>query len=298
MALTTLLLFTLAGCDRGGSWLDRESLSCSADAYDWFGGLSLYLDQGELSDGIVDFEYAAPQDYIAKISGSYDAVGGDYDYSVVYSGYYLETDAVSGYGSVYHNGSVDLLHTVVRTDILGSTSSFQVREERYGCDGKARRYSLPQGQGDAPALLDTTWYTIASADQVDYSLEEADGSGGVTGSWWSDLSATYVEDYGADWYAEGSSYASGERYKSFTSEDDIYRYTGTVDYSPDGGQIWDYEARYQTGEQQVVFSVYKDISYSGTGTAVWTYADRTCEVTYGADGSCSYTCTDGEVGRC
>lgn len=297
MALMTLTLLALTGCDKGGAWLDREALSCSQDPYDWFGGMSIYLDNGEVADEAVTFDWAPPQGYIANISGSYDAVSGDYSYTVIYSGYYLETDQVSGYGTIYHNGAVDLLHTVNRTDILGNSSSFQVREERYGCEGISDRYSVPQGTQGEAELLDATSYTIASGDRVNYTREEADGSGVTTGSWWSDLSHTYTEDYGDSWYADGTEYPNGDRAEEFSSKDDTYSYAGAVEYKANGRQIWDYVAR-RIGEMQVEFSVYKDINYNGTGSAVWTYDDRTCNVTYQLNGGCEYTCTDGDAGEC
>jgi len=294
MYLTALTLLAVTGCADKGAWLDRDDMACAADPYDWFGGLSVYLDSGEVGESAVTFNYAAPQGYISSVAGRFDINTGDYNYTVTYSNYFLQTDVVTGYGTVYHNGAVDLLETVERTDLAGAVTTWQAREERYGCDGFRQNYTDPKvGQ---PEFIDETAYTIVSADKVTWSRTDVDGGGLLSGQHWSDLTQTYTLDYGEGWYAAGTELPNGSRTDEFESILGDRRYTGTVEYSSTGDELQIYSAR-EVGSPAVLWRVQKDLNRVGVGSATFTYDDgSTCDVTYTIAGDCEYSCSAGGSG--
>jgi hypothetical protein len=283
----------LTGCaTEDGAWIYAEEVSCSSNPYSWFGGLSLYMDKGTVGDSSVSFNFGPPQDYISNVAGSYNTTSGDYSYTVTYGDYYLASDYVSGYGTVFHNGAVDILHTIETTDSLGDVDSVQVREERYACEGRTERYST----GAASQRLMVTDYQIISPTQVNYYSDDEVYGGTISGAWWSDYSTTFTEDYGDDWYSEGVKYKTGEAYEEFTQVGSSYKYIGSITTRANGTQIQDYEIR-ELDSPEVVATVHREIRYNGAGTASYEYSDgTTCDADYKADGTCSYECSDGSSG--
>jgi len=294
MYLTALTLLAATGCSSNGAWLDRKEMSCAADPFDWFGGLSVYLDSGEVGESAVTFNYAAPQGYIDRVAGQYNTSTGDYNYTITYNNYFLQTDVVTGYGTVYHNGALDILETVERTNLAGTTSTWQVREERFVCDGVRQTYTAPKvGQSE---FIDETSYKLVSADKVSYSREDTDNGGFISGQYLSDLTHTYVLDYGDEWYSVGTELPNGSRSDEFEAIIGDQRYSGTIDYTSTGEQTQIYSVR-EVGSPAVLWRVNKELNRVGLGTAKFTYTGGdSCDVTYAASGDCEYSCSDGSSG--
>src|SRR4051812_11062603 len=101
--MTLLGLLLLPGCS---SWIDQES-GCGFAVYSWSDDLLAHILTG---DGSGAFDYDPDDTPRNDIKGMYDPANGDYDWSESYANsYYIKHTDVSGFGTVYHNGNLDLL---------------------------------------------------------------------------------------------------------------------------------------------------------------------------------------------
>ena len=283
-----------AGCSKNGAWLDAKDLGCGRNPFEWFGGLSRHLDFGDVGEGEVAFNYDPPEVRMSSITGLYNTSTGDFSYTISYQDHYLTQDSVSGYGTVFQNGAIDVLYTVTRTDILGAVEVFNMREERYACEGYIERWDLEEDAEDS-----LTWrsdYVIAEADRVDYETEYVGIDGFRSGDWASNLSDTYYEELylaDEDYYAEGVEYGNGsveENLARYFSDIELYGFRAITTV---GDETSDYTG-YESDETDVYVNVHEEFTYDGAGIASYDYVDgESCEYVYESDGSCSTDCSGG-----
>lgn len=287
------------GCNKGGAWLDPDELSCGRNPFDWFGGLSRHVDRGEVGEGEVSFDYAPPEERIGSIYGVYNTSSGDFSYTANYLDYYLDQDNFSGYGTVFQNGALDILYTVTRSDVLGAVEVYEVREERYACEGYIERWAV--GDGGETSLAERVDYVIADDGRVDYDVSRDGADGYRSGSWSSDMSDDYYDEWylaDEDYFAEGVATGAGE------VNEDLARFFPDVEYYGDSSySIWGDETSnytgYQPGDEDVYVTVYQALDYDGSGGASYQYADGdTCDITFYTDGSCDEDCTGGRTYGC
>ncbi len=283
-ALLIAVAFVLPGC---ATWIDQEP-GCTFDVFDWSDDLLSNIMSG---DGSGAFDYDPEDTPRNNIKGSYDVDSGDYMWSIDYAASYFIIDGkVSGYGTAYHNGDLDILQATTSTDVLGAQFVVNERTRREGCKMTSELWS----QDDQSDLL-TQVGTYKSASDYEWS---ADVSGYTyKGSWHANLSRTETL------VADDGSYSSQITTKpEGTASGDIaftqggYDFSGTYKRRFDGGVE---EALTETKNGDAVATIATDYNYDGSGTETQSYADGTrCDFTTTADQTCSYTCSDGSSGGC
>lgn len=284
---TIAALALLGGAPGCATWIDQEP-GCRFNVYDWSDDLLAHIMAGP-GDGSFDYD---PEDTPRQgLTGSYDIDTGDYAWSIDYaSSYFIRVATVSGYGTAYHTGNLDILQTTTATDVLGQDMTWNERTLREGCSMTTQSWSAD----DQSDLIEQTGTYVAdnayewSADISGYTYE---------GSWHQNLSRT--ETITAD---DGSYYSQITTKPEGTAEGDIaftdsgYDYEGTTLRRFDGGEE-DALAVSQNGQK--VADIRTNYAYDGSGTATYAYTDgSTCNLTVDTSGSCSYTCSDGSSGSC
>jgi hypothetical protein len=298
-------LVLLPACDPKGAGVEAdEDLACEYDPHDWWENAFTSLRAAD-ADG--HFDYDPWGEVMTGRAGDYDAVTGDFAWSTAYHAEhpYVGTD-VTGYGTIYANGDLDLVAKSVYNDVLGATWAEQTRTWREGCAGWTRRSELAV---DAPAdaepdpWADTfTWdVTIVSDDQVDYhtELEEEYGlyvsdststpeiaSQGTVdyadGGYVSETTTLYDGTGGATWAQYGAAFG------------DTADFIGTDTYYLNGSIFKEYDV-YEAGTSNVEAEIELLYLYDGSATGTYTgyYQGRTytCEITITEGGeSCTMDC--------
>lgn len=282
------MLLLLLGCDTlDPTWIDQRP-ACAAEPYTWADDLESWVLAGP-GDGSFDLDPA--DEPRTGLSGSYDPATGDFAWSVAFADeYWLDSSEVSdGFGTAWHNGDLDVEFTVQTTDMLGNSSSTGNRVLREGC--AETRWSW-DATADEPTFteLNGTW----SAHSFDWTV--ASDSAEWSGSLADDLTRT------TDYVVEGDDehvvdHPDGTSDREFAITGDTYDYAGSSHTAFDGSYTSDY-AITQNGKS--VCDVTEAHDYSGDGTAHYDCGNDSfdCDYTVKDDGSCSYTCTDGEKGSC
>ncbi|MCB9759377.1 MAG: hypothetical protein H6739_06015 [Alphaproteobacteria bacterium] len=295
-----LAIALLPGC-LGGTYLDRD-LACEYDVFNWLGGLSRHADVGESDGDLIRFDYPTNEAWITRINGRYNTLDGEfsvqYDY---FDGYFMSVYEAEGYGTVYTDGDLDVLSTVYEEDVLGDSVLYQERHLRSGCDGTIRtRY--PEGSSRTPY---TTNYTIVSDTQVDYdSVIDYDDGGRVTREWTMndalDVAGTVVSDAdGVNYSSEYTQDVDANFESTWTQESTDFDYVGTTTRDVTGFNVQEYDG-VEHGTGNVLFHLRSERNYDGSGTGSYQdfTQDLTCDVTYGSNGSCDLSCSNGYEGRC
>lgn len=282
VALASLL--ALSGC---ATWIDQEP-GCQFSVYDWSDDLLSHIMTG---DGSGEFDYDPEDTPRNSIKGAYDVQSGDYAWSIDYAqSYFLIDGQVSGYGTAYHNGDLDVLQATTFTDVLGDQYLVNERTKRTGCKMTSETWS-----DDNLSDLFTQTGTYTDATTYEWS---ADVSGYTwQGSWHANLSRTETVE------ANDGSYSSQITTKpEGTADGDIaftsggYDYAGTYKRRFDGGEE---QALTQSDNGETVATIATDYNYDGSGTATYSYPDGSrCDLTVDVSQDCTYTCSDGSSGSC
>jgi hypothetical protein len=281
-----MFLLALVACT---SWIDQRP-ACKYDVYEWSDDLLAHILTGE-GDGAFDYD---PEDVPRqKLTGSYKPASGNFAWEAAYAqDYWLHAAEVSGYGTAYHNGNLDVLYTETLTDALGEVSSTEHRVYRKGC-----------------SVVTDTWITGDEQNAIERTGE-------------------YDSDDSYHWEADipGYHFQGGMRRNlstTFNQDAENGTYSESYAWSPDGTAegVWSgdcvdtgcncdasYLVRFDGGEESDIhitcdgepYAEYHGIyEYSGAGTAHYDYADgSTCDLISDDDGSCRYTCSDGSQGNC
>jgi hypothetical protein len=283
-----LVLISLFGCS---AWIDQEP-ACDQDVYAWSDDLLAYVLTG---DGSGEFDLEPEDDYRDAIEGDYSPNTGDFAWETDYaSGYYLVRQAVTGFGTVYHNGDLDLLYTSTITDMLGDSWANKYRVQRSGCD-------MTIGAWDAEADIETAAIQEGSyADDSVWSWAVAGSGFSWTGSLRDDLTRTqiYELDDGSAWSLTSAQADGTTNLQSNFACDDYYcEQVATRGF--DGG--FDGTLDVYDGDDLYYDSAY-NYNYDGSGVETQTYYvdgdEVVCEFTIEANGACEYDCDNGEGGDC
>lgn len=286
--LSTLIL---AGCLGGESFRIRDA-SCPADFTDWTGGLTYHLLQGS-GDG--SFSYDPEGDVEREISGEYDLSTGDFEWDVTYApAHYRTSTQVDGYGYANTNGDLDVLYTVVDTDVLGASRSTEIRTIREGCEvDQLRRvdgagYDIVHSGTYAAGLyvyedtVEVGSYSYAlegslrSDHTLEADLEQTDSDYEYTGQRTADL-------------LEGSSRTDWEH--RVLAEDLIY--AGYDETWMDGREHRHYSVDYEGDTITWDYTV----DYRGNGTGTYSQSGLQCDMTY-QSWSCTMECSNGNTYEC
>ena len=284
-----LALVLACGPQPAKNWIDSAP-TCAYTVQDWSDDLLMYIAQG---DGSGAFSFDPQDEPRTSLEGEYDATSGDFEWSVNFDGdYFLDAVSAEGYGTVYHDGDLDLLWQQVTRDVLDATSTDWVRLERYGCE--VERLSWADGSDDVFRVEgeyeDDTSFSW-SADVPGYDWR---------GTMWSDATSrelieaddgTY--DYRTDTFADGTTESSFN-----LGCYDAYTCVGEGETDFDGGSAQRFDV---LDGGDLVASIVTAFDYAGNGTQTFTYPNGdvvSCDFTIASSGACSYRCDDGDRGSC
>ena len=302
-----LAFMVLIGCSSDGAWLN-DSISCEADPYDGWGGLTYWTDYGTTESATprsLDFSIEPGEPWIQSVDGTYNTANGNFDYLVKFAPDYflsrLRTDPdFDNYGTAYRNGNLDIRERIEVEDSLGEVTRFIRRETRSGCTGEIRtRFGRDTDDGEIyPKYPDeVTEYTIGSGARIDFERTADWGEGWVEegeGSWRADFTTT--EDVTRD-YDDGASYeatretdATGKQNTSWSQTDGDLDFEGDTTRRVDGSVKASYLVEYK-GDDFVTITY--DVAYdgSGSGAETWHRVDKTCETTFDDEGNCERDCS-------
>ncbi len=106
--------------------------TCSEPFLIWGGGLVAHVDAGK---GNGEFSYAPADPLLEWVEGAYDLKTGDFSYVNDYvPDSYRAYDQVDGFGTIWRDGDLDLLYTVEAVTDEDDTFTYDVREQRLGCE--------------------------------------------------------------------------------------------------------------------------------------------------------------------
>jgi hypothetical protein len=274
------------GCS---SWIDQQP-ACEYDVYDWSDDLLAHVLTG---DGSGAFDYDPADVPRKQLKGSYDPDDGDFDYETEYAGeYWIQSSETTGFGTVFHNGNLDLLFTTVARDILGVDLESTTRVQRNGCDMTIASWS---GDDSSTALVmdgsyedDSAWTWFAEVDGYDMrgglrqNLSRSTTIEAPDGSYYSFFNETPEGTGEGDfegWYdIDGDAWGEGtnaRRFDGSTTNEITF-------YDEPGGSV--------------VATYSDDFEYGGANGS-WTWDDVTCtQVTQGD--TCTISCDNGSEGSC
>lgn len=247
----TLAFALLAGCT---SWIDQEA-DCEYLVYDWSDDLLGYILQG---DGSGSFEFDPIDGPREEISGEYDPSNGDYEYDVSYDDYWLDEAHVEGFGTVFHNGNLDLRHNISYKDVLGDTWSLVNRIQRNECEMRLATWA-DGAEDDAYTMVGS----FEDDETFEWEVEVTDAT--YIGGWSDDLSEWTFYDDGSYRSESETDAEEGETAYTYSYASGQDTYEGSARFNADGSWVG-----------SVAF---------GDGTTCTYRAD------YGQD--CTYTCDDG-----
>ncbi|MDP6931891.1 MAG: hypothetical protein QGG40_03205 [Myxococcota bacterium] len=286
------------GCGNGFLLADSK-LSCEHNPHDWYDTPTYSLLESN-SRGAFDFDPGG--DPVTDRSGSYDLSDGDFSWTDAYDGnHYLVSEEVSGYGTVYANGNLDVLYQATSTDILNDSNTWRVRAKRNGCEATWEYAESDPGRDlellpEEDAFTYTWWVEIESDDAVRSTWEDSEGGY----DYWqqnvqtSDL-VTYQElDYvssDSGYNASSTYYGTGTGESDWEQYDDDYSYVGRDDYYFDGSQDVAYDV-YEDGDK--IASISYTAQYDGSAEGTYAYESGgdwyECDMVMGSDGSCTLDC--------
>lgn len=287
-----MLTLLLLGC---GGWFDQEP-ACNLDVYDWSDDLLSHVLQGK-GDGVFDYN---PSDLPRiRVWGSYKPSSGSYSYQVNYSTeFYLDSADYNGFGTVYHNGDLDLLEVERVVDMLGDEFAQYNRVERQGCNVTMISWDIEDTSAEN-AFTRTGTYT----DDATFAWTAEDEDYAYSGTLHADLTRTTrteaIEDGGFEETTYRSDGTGTELYEQIPCAGSGQTCTGTTELRYNGARHMVYTI--YDGED-IYAEVSGDIAYDGAGelNAVFHDGDDTlaCTFTYASDGDCVYECEDGDSGDC
>ncbi|MDP2307850.1 MAG: hypothetical protein Q8P18_17625 [Pseudomonadota bacterium] len=281
-----LIALTLLGCS---AWIDQEP-ACDQDIYYWSDDLLAFVLTG---DGSGDFEFDPEDTPRTEVAGSYDPDNGDSEWVAKYDAdYYIRRTEAEGFGTVFHNGNLDLLFTETVTDMLGDVFETDYRVQRTGCD-------MTIASWDSSGNVDDAFVMAGSYSEDSVWSWEADFPGySYTGSLRQNLNRTsLIEAEDGSYWAFTTAKPDGETTQDWTGDcGDGLTCEGTSTRHFDGTLESSLTAF--DGEDEYAESV-GSFEYDGSGVETITYVGgATCDFTYQADGDCEYECDDGEDGDC
>lgn len=273
----------LTGCT---GWIDQEP-ACDEDVYAWSDDLLAYILTG---DGSGSFDFDPADEPRVGIEGEYDAESGDFAYEVAYDrDYWLAEEAVEGWGTVYHDGDLDLYYVVRSEDVLGETWATDHRVERQGCDMAV--WTWDHDADPADALL-----RFGAYDDDAYTWTAEDTSGAYGGTLEDDLTRT-------GWWVStdgGSEYELTEDPDGTAEYTYLYSGDGATDQGSgarafDGG--WVVEGAYESRETEYTYRW--EVDYAGDGVAEFDFDGDViaCDVDQDGD-ECTMSCDDGNEYAC
>ncbi len=287
--LSTLLLLT--GCLGGETFRIKDS-SCPADFTDWTGGLTYHLLQGS-GDG--SFSYQPSGNVEREIVGDYDLSTGDFQWVVSYAPAHYRTSTVAeGYGYANTDGDLDVLYTLVETDILDSSRTTEVRTIREGCD--VDQISRVAGAGyDVHHSGTYTKGQYAYEDSVDvgtysYALDAVLGSDQTLEA--SLLQSDKGYEYTADRIADLDEGTSRTDWVQQNKEDDL-TFQGYDETWLDGRRHTHYSFDYEGDTITWDYTV----DYRGDGTGTYEQPGLECDITF-QSWECTMQCSNGQAYDC
>lgn len=286
--MSGLLLSLLAGCATG--WIDQAP-ACEHDVYDWSDDLLGYVLTG---DGSGAFDFDPVDTPRTRVHGVYEPTTGNFLWNTTFGEeYFLQKVVAEGYGTVYHNGDLDLLWTQVATDILGEEFSTVWRVNRLDCDLRVATWP----EDDETSALEKegeyedaeSWAWAAEDELAEYhgttrqNLAETFVSEAVDGSATVSITTKPTGIAESEW-----SQACGSNGVLLCEGTSLRRF--------DGGQEDTYSV-FQ--EDDLVYDVVQNFGYDGDGTITWTTPEGdSLECTYDQDGDdCKYECDDDTSGE-
>ena len=143
MGAITIWLAAVVGC----TWV-TEPAACEYPVYDWSDDLLGYMELGG-GDAFSLDPVDAPRD---RITGVYNFENGNFDHEVLYAAdYWLTSTRSRGYGTVWHNGDLDLLYSSEVEDTEDEDWKTWTRLERSGC--RVELTSWADGAEDAATTI-------------------------------------------------------------------------------------------------------------------------------------------------
>jgi hypothetical protein len=282
-----LFALTLIGCT---TWIDQEP-ACGQDVYYWSDDVLAHILTG---DGSGAFEYDPIDEPRTSIEGEYDPITGDFSWVEKYDqAYYLRRAQVDGFGTVYHNGNLDLYFETAITDMLDETYVTAYRVQRTGCDMSVASWDAENGSVETAAVREGSyeggevyeWTTSASGAAYSGSLRPTQ------------LRTQQIQaDDDSYWYFTTAK-PDGITTTEFTAECGSGLYCeGEYVRMYDGSETEEYEA--YDGDE-LYATIEGSYEYDGSGTqTVRAVGGDECVYTYDADGGCEYACDDGSDGAC
>lgn len=287
-----MVLWMLVAC--GNGWIDQDP-GCGKDVYSWSDDLLGYILAG---DGSGSFDFDPVDTPRKRISGVYHVQKGNFQYDTTYAGqYWKSSSSTSGFGTVFHNGNLDLLYETVTTDRLGVEATESTRMERQGCEVQWSTWPGEMDDTNVSAFSREGRFKSAQKFVWSSELDGYDYSGVIL----SDLSSTFVVSA-----QDGSSSSSTDYASDGTSSTDFNAPCIDADHVCEGftnvKYNGDYHQEYAVGQGGTKVADFTwDYTYEGDGTGSAVFYDTKevrCEYTVTADGKCTYTCDDKSKGSC
>jgi hypothetical protein len=303
-----LLPLLLTGC--GSYYID--DLACEHDPFDWYDDpVSNLL---HVEDEAGEFVYDPKGAIVQKRKGSYDFERGSFLWTDTFqANYWLKERRITGYGTVFPNGDLDLLHKSVLIDYLGHPTATQVRTKREGC-----KSSIVSNETTVSAAIDASpppWaaQTFGTRRIVSDKLVE-----GYSETWYEDSGYMWKQEFkytpkleqetkwdyaeggyvGVRWdYYDGTAWADWVQWGAILG--DSYDLDGSSEYYFDGSHLESWDA-YALGTTEIRYSFSIHYLYDGSGSgAYWEPSGMTCSVTVQAGGGrCSMECSNGRRYSC
>ncbi len=293
-------------------------LVCPHDPHSWYDyhNATYTLLQADFQGQNASFDFDPNGDPAMRRKGSYSLSSGDLSWSQNYKGaHYLDNQDVTGYGTIYDNGNLDLLVKVTTTDVLGSIWAELLRVERYRCEGTVSRYAFEpdwpvEHAPDSNAHTEYWATEIKSDTKVTMYGEYLSGNDKMVINRTCTEGKLREDDFD---YAEGGYVGTttmrydGTGIGEWSQFGDIfgstYDYHGTNEYFFDGSTQQDYDVYTKnTDELKHSWSLLYLYDGSATGDFVQYNNDgsvyRTCDVTITTSGSCTGACDNGSTLNC
>lgn len=289
-----MLALLLIGCT---SWVDQTP-ACDLDVYGWSDDLLGHVLTG---DGSGAFDYDPEDIPRQRVSGAYKPGSGNFSYTVGYSGeYWLQQEEVEGFGTVFHNGNLDLRYEVQRTDRLDEEWTTTYDVERTGCDVVVQTWAGAMDEEDPVVFIEEGRYEDALSYHWEAETDDADYAGGARinqsrtasaeakdGSYTSFTSyspdGTAAQDWEGDCYTDSGDYFCAGVTDTKFNGDVVQEYTVELDGDIVAEMVWEYF--YEGG---------------GTGDVTWIDGKNEvqCDYEIDEDDNCTLDCDDGTDGPC
>lgn len=294
-----LAVVLASGCER------RLDLACAHDPHGWYDNATYTLLNGG-TDGAFDFDPVG--DPITRRAGKYAFKTGDYQYTDTYHRDHWTARVVTeGYGTIYDNGNLDILHKRTTTDVLGEVWATLVRVERQRCSGTITTTDFDENlsvDDDPPADAESlTWETTIVSDEevrmdLDTTLSGMPYVAEVRST--PDIAERRTVDWGngdyrveTTWRYDGTGASEWAQNGSMFGSD--YDYAGDNEYYFDGSYLETYDV---IDEGDVVGTWSLLYQYDGSAAGTYVSGGFSCDVVIETDGDCTAECSDGETYDC